>query len=126
MSTPGIDKLRQEYHAFSTNLLPQLSLDKLVSGSSIYGKDSKSSKFLDLKDRCLADFHRLVVSHYVVDSLVQIKTFFPSVNLEEAALKMAGGLRKQPPKNMGDFKTISLKISMSEDVKLEQLKSPTS
>ena len=39
---------------------------------------------------------------------------------------MAGGLRKQPPKNMGDFKTISLKISMSEDVKLEQLKSPTS
>lgn len=48
------------------------------------------------------------------------------VNLEEAALKIAGILRKQPPKNMGDFKTISLKISLMEDVKTEQLKNPTS
>ena len=124
----GIDKLRQEYHSFSTSLLPQLPLDKLVSGSSMYGKDkaANASKFLDPKDRCLAAFHRLVISHYVVDSLVQIKTFFPSVNLEEAALKMAGVLRKQPPKNMGDFKTMSLKISLMEDVKVEQLKTPTS
>ena len=125
----GIDKLRQEYHSFSTSLLPQLPLDKLVSGSSMYGTKDKSahaSKFLDPKDRCLAAFHRLVISHYVVDSLVQIKTFFPSVNLEEAALKMAGVLRKQPPKNMGDFKTMSLKISLMEDVKVEQLKTPTS
>merc|ERR1712142_1022994 len=124
----GIDKLRQEYHSFSTSLLPQLPLDKLVSGSSIYGKDKSAnpSKFLDPKDRSLTSFHRLVISHYVVDSLVQIKTFFPSVNLEEAALKMAGVLRKQPPKNMGDFKTMSLKISLMEDVKTDQLKNPTS
>ena len=39
---------------------------------------------------------------------------------------MAGVLRKQPPKNMGDFKTMSLKISLMEDVKMEQLKNPTS
>jgi len=128
----GIDKLRQEYHSFSTVLLPQLPLEKLVTGSSIYSNfnrsssSANSSKFLDPKDRSLTSFHRLVISHYVVDSLVQIKTFFPSVNLEEAALKMAGVLRKQPPKNMGDFKTMSLKISLMEDVKTDQLKNPTS
>jgi len=123
----GIDKLRQEYHSFFTALLPQLPLEKLVSGSSIYAnRTSSSSKFMDPKDRSLMAFHRLVISHYVIDSLVQIKTFFPSVNLEEAALKMAGVLRKQPPKNMGDFKTMSLKISLMEDVKTEQLKNPTS
>lgn len=123
----GIDKLRQEYHSFSTVLLPQLPLEKLVSGSSIYSNTNRSSsKFLDPKDRSLTSFHRLVISHYVVDSLVQIKTFFPSVNLEEAALKMAGVLRKQPLKNMGDFKTMSLKISLMEDVKTDQLKNPTS
>ena len=48
------------------------------------------------------------------------------MNLEEAALKMAGVSRKQPPKNMGDFKTMSLKISLMEDVKTDQLKNPTS
>jgi hypothetical protein len=34
--------------------------------------------------------------------------------------------RSSPPKNMGDFKTVSLPMSLAEDVKVEHLRSPTS
>jgi len=117
----GVDKLKQEFRQFATELIPNLPLDKLIKGGSNVSK----KKYLDPKDVCLAEFHQLVLSHYLVDSLVQVDTFFKSLSLEEAALKVSGLLRSHPPKNMADYKTLTLKIGLS-DVGEEQLKRPTS